>query len=206
MSSKQRIEPRKPQQERARHKVELILEASIRVLEKNGTRALTTNAVAETAGVSIGTLYQYFTNKEAILDALADREIALIDARLRSAMTDSAVTSPEERVAAILAAFVASFAERLGAHRLILGHALSRGGIHATTLLSDLISYLSFERQVGAIRMPLAEADAFVVIHSFAGVMRAMVMETDAPPRDELERSLTYLLICFTERSADVLP
>lgn len=197
MLSKQRIEPRKPKQARAQHKVELILDASIRVLETGGPSTFTTNAVAEKAGVSIGTLYQYFTNKEAILDALADREIALIDARLRRAMTDAAVTSPEERVSAILSAFVASFDERRQAHSLILGHALSRGGIHATTLLTDLITYLSFERQLGAIRTPLAKADAFVLINAFAGVLRAMIMEADAPPRDEIERSLAYLLTCY---------
>lgn len=204
MVSKQRVEPRKPKQARARQKVELILEAAIRLLEKGGLGALTTNAVADTAGVSIGTLYQYFTNKEAILDALADREMVLIDARLRRAVTDAAVPSPERRVAAIVAAFVANFAGRRGAHRLIIGHALSRGGIGATTLLSDLIAYLSFERQAGAIRTPLAEADAFVLIHAFAGVLRAMVMETDAPPGDDVERALADLLTRFAEKvSAD---
>jgi DNA-binding transcriptional regulator YbjK len=62
----QRLAPRQPRQERARHKVALILEAAMRLLGKGGAAALTTNAVAETAGVSIGTLYQYFANKEAI--------------------------------------------------------------------------------------------------------------------------------------------
>ncbi len=73
---------RKPRQPRARHKVELILEAAIRLLDKGGLPMLTTNAVADTAGVSIGTIYQYFPNKEAILEALADREIAVLSARV----------------------------------------------------------------------------------------------------------------------------
>lgn len=204
MASKQRIQPRKPKQARARQKVELILEAAIRLLEQGGSGALTTNAVAETAGVSIGTLYQYFTNKEAILDALADREIVTIDARLRDAVTDAAITIPEQRVSAIVTAFVASFTGKQGAHRLIIEHALSRGGIRTTTLLSDMITYLSFERRTGAFRAPLPEADAFVLIHAFAGVLRALVMEANAPPRDQVERSLTYLLNRFAEKvSAD---
>jgi len=51
----QRDAPRKPRQERALHKVELILEATMRLIEKGGIEAFNTNAVAATAGVSIGT-------------------------------------------------------------------------------------------------------------------------------------------------------
>src|ERR1700748_108599 len=84
----QRVASRAPQQDRAKQKVELILEAAIRLLDKGGLPMLTTNAVAETAGVSVGTLYQYFANKEAILDALGDREMAALSARGREAIHD----------------------------------------------------------------------------------------------------------------------
>ena len=52
-----------------------ILEAAAQILEAGGLAAFTTNAVAERAGVSIGTLYQYFANKNLVLMALAQQEM-----------------------------------------------------------------------------------------------------------------------------------
>jgi AcrR family transcriptional regulator len=69
VDSKRRI----PRQGRAQATVELIFEATARILQRGGRAVLNTNAVAEHAGISIGTLYQYFPNKEAILVAMARR-------------------------------------------------------------------------------------------------------------------------------------
>ena len=71
----QRTRPRKqPRQARAQHTVNAIIEASARILEEQGHGGFTTNAVAELAGASIGTLYQYFPDKDALLGALIARE------------------------------------------------------------------------------------------------------------------------------------
>src|SRR5262245_13367385 len=59
-----------PEQARSKATVNVILEASARILESGGLRGFNTNAVAAKAGVSIGSLYQYFPNKDAILLAL----------------------------------------------------------------------------------------------------------------------------------------
>jgi AcrR family transcriptional regulator len=66
---------RSPKQARARATVEAIVEAAAQILERGGPEALNTNDVAERAGVSIGTLYQYFPDKQAILLAAARREL-----------------------------------------------------------------------------------------------------------------------------------
>src|SRR5271156_5410834 len=69
--SKRTLEPRKaPGQARSKETVNVILEASARILESDGLRGFNTNAVAAKAGVSVGSLYQYFPNKDAILLAL----------------------------------------------------------------------------------------------------------------------------------------
>lgn len=68
--------PRKlPSQERSRLTVEAILDAAAHVFEQHGYAGGTTNRIAERAGVSIGSLYQYFPNKDAILVALTERHI-----------------------------------------------------------------------------------------------------------------------------------
>jgi AcrR family transcriptional regulator len=74
---KRRLEPRKlPKQPRSEATVQTILEAAAQVFERHGYAAGTTNRIAERAGVSIGTVYQYFPNKDAILVALVHRHLA----------------------------------------------------------------------------------------------------------------------------------
>jgi AcrR family transcriptional regulator len=70
--------PRKqPTQARARVLVDAIREASLRILREEGAAALNTNRVAEVAGVSIGSLYQYFPNKEAIVSEIFEELLRL---------------------------------------------------------------------------------------------------------------------------------
>jgi AcrR family transcriptional regulator len=73
MQHKPLATPRKlPKQERSQATVEAILTATTRILTEAGYDQLTTNRVAELAGVSIGSLYQYFPNKEALIFALGE--------------------------------------------------------------------------------------------------------------------------------------
>lgn len=82
-AQKQRLDPRKlPVQQRSKVTVKDILLAAAQVFETHGYAAGTTNRIAERAGVSIGTLYQYFPSKEAIAVALLERHIADTDRRL----------------------------------------------------------------------------------------------------------------------------
>ena len=66
---------REPKQQRSRQTVEAVREAVQRVVRRHGAGAITTNRVAEAAGISIGSLYQYFPNKQAIFMALHDRHV-----------------------------------------------------------------------------------------------------------------------------------
>ena len=76
MSHETGLTPRKkPLQRRAQETVEIILEAAAQVFGEAGYDEGTTNRIAERAGVSIGSLYQYFPNKNALLVALVEREV-----------------------------------------------------------------------------------------------------------------------------------
>jgi AcrR family transcriptional regulator len=78
-AASQELEPRKtPQQSRSVATVEAIYDATIQVLLKKGADRLTTVHVAERAGVSVGTLYQYFPNKQALLFAVLERHMLLV--------------------------------------------------------------------------------------------------------------------------------
>src|SRR5690606_4292870 len=76
MVTKRRAAPRKtPVQERSRKTVELILNATARVLLREGYESCTTNHIARAAGVSIGSVYQYFPNKESLILAVLERHL-----------------------------------------------------------------------------------------------------------------------------------
>jgi AcrR family transcriptional regulator len=79
--------PRKrPEQDRSRATVDAIIAAAAHVLVRAGYAAFTTNRVAEKAGVSIGSLYQYFPNKESLLGELMKRHMNDIEKTLEMAL------------------------------------------------------------------------------------------------------------------------
>ena len=67
-------QPRKqPVQARSRALVDAIAEACLRLLEKEGEDALTVNRIAEVSGAAVGSIYQYFPNKESMIAAVYER-------------------------------------------------------------------------------------------------------------------------------------
>ena len=87
---KGRLAPRrKPVQGRARVTVEAMLDAAVKLLKRSGAAAITTNRIATVAGVSIGSVYQYFPNKHALFAALHDRHIRAVDAVMEGKMRAS---------------------------------------------------------------------------------------------------------------------
>lgn len=84
------LHPRKrPRQRRSEVTVEAILEATARILEERGLDSLTTNAVAELAGVSVGSLYQFFPNKTSLLAELIRRQRSELCERVTAVASQS---------------------------------------------------------------------------------------------------------------------
>ncbi len=74
------LQPRKtPRQARSTATVEAILTATIQVLLADGTARVTTTRVAERAGVSVGTMYQYYPHKQALLFAIVENQLAIVE-------------------------------------------------------------------------------------------------------------------------------
>jgi AcrR family transcriptional regulator len=87
MARKPQTNPRKSaSQERSRLTVDALLEATTRILIKEGYDRASTNRIAEVAGVSIGSLYQYFPSKEALVAAVIDRHTQEISEVTRNAL------------------------------------------------------------------------------------------------------------------------
>lgn len=80
------LKPRKkPRQARSQATVDAIFEATIQVLLRDGLPRLTTIRVAERAGASVGTLYQYYPHKEALLFAVLQRHLANVEKAITQA-------------------------------------------------------------------------------------------------------------------------
>lgn len=109
---------KEPRQARSRATVEAVVEAGARILSKQGWSGFTTNKVAEAAGVSIGSLYQYFPDKLSLVDAIRRRHIddSLDAVRNALAETESRVEFAE----ALVANLIEAHSLHPGLHRVLL--------------------------------------------------------------------------------------
>jgi AcrR family transcriptional regulator len=101
------LEPRKsPVQARSLASVDSILEATIQVLLSAGKERLTTTRVALRAGVSVGTLYQYFPNKSALLQAALKRHLEEVAEAVEQVCREQRGNSLQHMAAALITAFL----------------------------------------------------------------------------------------------------
>lgn len=97
---------RRPQQRRSQQTVDAILDAVLRTLKRNPTTNLTTNHIAEVAGVSIGSVYQYFPDKRAIFIALHERHISDIDRIIQGTLIEHAASPLDTLIRALIEAMI----------------------------------------------------------------------------------------------------
>ena len=177
---------RQPRQARAQATRDAIFQAVAQILETDGEAGFNTNRVAERAGVSVGTLYQYFADKQAILVAMALAENAKVRAALAEEGGD---LSPHRRaIRAQITALADYPATRRAALRAMQA---AEGGVHMVR-----------EAHVAEPLLPRApdvdDLDQFVMTRSVLGVIRAAVAEASphlADPR--LEDALVRLVKAY---------
>lgn len=114
---------KEPRQARSRATVETIVQAGARILSDEGWAGFTTNRVAELAGVSIGSLYQYFPDKLSLVDAIRNRHLDDSIAVMRKIRPDE--LSPAEFAVQLVQAMVAAHSVHPGLHRVLLDEAPS---------------------------------------------------------------------------------
>jgi AcrR family transcriptional regulator len=123
------VVPRKrPVQARSRRTVEAILTGTAQVLVARGYEGATTGAVAERAGVSIGTLYQYFPNKEALVDALVQAHVAELLGAVDVVLAESASLSLEDCALALVRAGLSAHQVNPALHKVLAEEVPRRGG------------------------------------------------------------------------------
>jgi len=206
MPESQRKEPR---QDRARATVEAILEAAAQVLVAEGHARLNTTKVARRAGVSVGTLYQYFADKDTLIRKLFERHTETVLAAMREAAASTVGSHLQTRIRVALKALLAAKAAEgiLGA--VLLTTVLELDGCHAA--MSEGLAYSRnllasiLEEHRHEIDIEDASLAASTMVAAVDGVINAWLFDgslhLDAPKlQEELMRlTLGYLGLDHTE-------
>lgn len=170
----------------------------MQLLEHGDVASLTTNAVAARAGISIGTLYQYFGDKQALLDALIERELGAMSAQILEAATAASDDVPGARIRRIVRAVVGAYGGRSRVHRRLIEHALTRRpGNRLTPLYTQLAASIASGPAPSGTGPRLSRAQAFVLTHAVAGVLRTLAASDTAPPKEEIEEALVQLAVAY---------
>lgn len=183
---------RNPRQPRAVDTVETIFEASARIIQREGVAALNTNHIAERAGIAIGTLYGYFPNKQAILLAMARRELLRTQAAVRAALEDSG--TGEEIGRGAIRALVRGFSGRGKVRRVLLETVVAAGRYAELAQPVEIVARALLDRLGDRLPGGMTEAQIFVMTRALVGVIRAAAFE-DSPllGSQELEDELWCL-------------
>jgi AcrR family transcriptional regulator len=120
MARKSRLNARKqPLQKRSQVTVAVILEAAARILEERGLEGYNTNAIAERGGISVGSVYQYFPNKDALTLALIARFEAELSEAVQGAMSSSGGHPLRDRLRRLIRALLDVHAGRARLNRIL---------------------------------------------------------------------------------------
>ena len=199
MQRQVRTKPRKrPRQERSKATVDSILEATARVLVKHGFDGLTTNGVAAAAGVSIGSLYQYFPNKEALVGALIERHVEEMNTTVLAELTRVAKLPIAQAARCVIELTIRAHAVNPELHR-VLTEQVPRVGTLARLRDLDGLSHrmvaglLAARRDEIAIRDP--DLAAFVLVSTIEAVVHRAALLYPQRLRDPRLVDETTLLV-----------
>jgi AcrR family transcriptional regulator len=195
---------RQPRQSRARSTVEIILQAGTQVLIEEGYERATTKRIAEVAGVSIGSLYQYFPGKAELVAALADLRGAQLVENLLLAAGSSGPETLETLIRALVTVFLDNYRENPTFFRRILMEAphlreaerLSAPQRRIESLLASRMAQYADE-----IRPRDLDLAAFILCRSVRNtVWEALIERPEVIASKEIEVELTALALGYLRR------
>ena len=200
------LNPRKiPAQVRSAATVDAILQAATQVLLASGFEKMSTTRIAERAGVSVGSFYQYFPNKRALLAALVQRHVSEVAARAERACQSVHGATIREMCETIVNAFIDAKTERADLSRALYLPAAVAGGAVIVKAQSDRVS-----TAVAAMLATASDASfeqpkllSLVLVTAVVGPMQA-VLEMGANPEmiAHLRRQLTALCVGYLVEAA----
>jgi AcrR family transcriptional regulator len=199
-----------PTQARADKTIETILVATAQILRIEGEARLTTNRIAERAGVSVGSLYQYFPHKEAILLALAERERHALVARISSELQSALPKGLEATARIVVRTLIATLAARQKGRKPLLLYLMRHPDLGKVSLGADALAQLLVGLSTASPsqkRWELDQTAAFVLTRAVQGVLRAAVLEEQSClTTPALEDGLVRLIVAFLNDPTPAAP
>ena len=194
MARKPPTKPRKhASQERSRATVDALIEATARVLVREGFDRASTNRIAEVAGVSVGSLYQYYPGKEALVAAVIDRHNQEIMRVVRAALAEVASQPIEKAVRRIVAVAIEAHRIDPKLHR-VLAEQIPRTGRLENVEAFNRETYALFraylEGHNDELRMVDLGLAAFVCVTSIEALAHTAVLHRCEKLSDEAVRTL----------------
>ncbi|MFN0248941.1 MAG: TetR/AcrR family transcriptional regulator [Kofleriaceae bacterium] len=194
--------PRKlPRSQLGAATVDAILDAVVQILERDGLDRLTTNHVAELAGVSIGSLYQYFPNKEALVGAVQDRYADDTFTRVRAALEANVDQPIRTVIARIGGAVLEAQRNQRPIHRALIDARTAAGVWERYRRWMDQHVELiaAFMAKRDDIEVTNVRTAAFVIVHAAEGMIQAA---TERPDVDTMQIALdaAEMIVRFVER------
>jgi AcrR family transcriptional regulator len=192
-----------PRQARARATVDAILMAAAHILKSDGPEQMTTNRIAELAGVSIGSLYQYFPNKQAVVAALRERHDDYYDAEVRDRIEQVAGRGLRPAVSEMLHRMVEVHAQDIALNSELRGELHPLDAEQEADFKRMLMDYL--EENAADLRpIPDRELTAFIVMRALEFMIHGIAL--DEPERLQSPHyadELTELLVRFVGLKED---
>jgi len=194
MARKPPTKPRKhASQERSRATVDALIEATARVLVREGFDRASTNRIAEVAGVSVGSLYQYYPGKEALVAAVIDRHNQEIMRVVRAALAEVASQPIEKAVRRIVAVAIEAHRIDPKLHR-VLAEQIPRTGRLENVEAFNRETYALFraylEGHNDELRMVDLGLAAFVCVTSIEALAHTAVLHRSEKLSDEMVETL----------------
>jgi AcrR family transcriptional regulator len=207
MSTAVRTNPRKnASQERSRLTVDALLEATARILVREGFDKASTNRIAEVAGVSVGSLYQYFPSKEALVAALIDRHNRQVMQAIQGELAEALKLSMEEAVRRLVSIAVKAHRVDPKLHRA-LTEQIPRVGRLENVEFFNRQYYALFENYLKSRRGELSVTDlglaAFVCVTSIEALTHTAVLHRKMVSAEEVDALIeqgTRLVVGYLTR------
>ena len=198
---------RKPQQDRSKKTYERLLDVTGQLLEEVGVDRVSTNLVAERAGVSVGSVYQYFPNKDSLITALHERHAVEMHAAMETVLASTHPLDLREKLGAIVHAWLAAHQVAPELHRVLekefpffdapsdqsaADHSIQR---RIRQLLEDHQSEVVPQER---------ELATWVVLRTMESLIHAAVIPPGAPcPAQQVEQAIVEMLagyLCGQQR------
>lgn len=194
MARKPPTKPRKhASQERSRATVDALIEATARILVREGFDRASTNRIAEVAGVSVGSLYQYYPGKEALVAAVIDRHNQEIMRVVRAALSEVASQPIEKAVRRLIAVAIEAHRIDPKLHR-VLAEQIPRTGRLENIEAFNRETYTLFRAYLEGHRDELRAVDlglaAFVCVTSIEALAHTAVLHRSEKLSDEAVKTL----------------